>query len=50
MAIINTELQTLLEMEAILREASLVYIPGGNTFLLNHRLPISKIMDYLRKK
>jgi peptidase E len=49
-ATINTELQTLLEMEAILREASLVYIPGGNTFLLNHRLHISKIMDYLRKK
>ena len=49
-ATINTELQTLLEMEAILREASLVYIPGGNTFLLNHRLHISKIMDYLHKK
>ena len=41
---------TLPEMEAILRNAALVYIPGGNTFLLNHRLHISKIIDYLRKK
>jgi dipeptidase E len=47
---INTELMTLAEMEAILRSAALVYIPGGNTFLLNHRLHVSKIMDYLRKK
>jgi peptidase E len=47
---INTEIMTLPEMEAILRIAALVYIPGGNTFLLNHRLHISKIMNYLRKK
>jgi dipeptidase E len=47
---INTELMTLPEMETILRNAALVYIPGGNTFLLNHRLHISKIIDYLRKK
>jgi len=47
---INAELMTLSEMESILRGASLVYIPGGNTFLLNHRLHISKLMDYLRKK
>jgi peptidase E len=47
---INTELMTLPEMEAILRSAALVYIPGGNTFLLNHRLHISNIMEYLRKK
>jgi dipeptidase E len=49
-ATINTELMTLPEMEAILRNAALVYIPGGNTFLLNHRLRISNIMEYLRKK
>jgi peptidase E len=49
-AVINTELQTLPEMEGILREAALVYIPGGNTWLLNHRLHISKLIDYLRKK
>ena len=47
---INTELMILPEMEAILRNAALVYIPGGNTFLLNHRLQISKLIDYLRKK
>lgn len=47
---INTETMTLPEMEAILRNAALVYIPGGNTFLLSHRLNISKIVDYLRKK
>jgi peptidase E len=47
---INTELMTLPEMESILRRAALVYIPGGNTFLLNHRLHISGLMPYLRKK
>jgi Peptidase E len=49
-ATISTELMTLPEMEAIIRNAALVYIPGGNTFLLNHRLHISNIMEYLRKK
>jgi dipeptidase E len=47
---IDTELMTLPQMEAILREASLVYIPGGNTYLLNHRLHLCRIVDYLRKK
>jgi dipeptidase E len=47
---INTELMTLTEMEAVLRSAALLYIPGGNTFLLNHRLHICNIMEYLRKK
>ena len=47
---VNAELMNLKEMEDILRRSSLVYIPGGNTFLLNHRLHISKLMDYLRKK
>jgi len=27
-----------------------VYISGGNTFLLNHRLHVSRIMLFLRKK
>jgi dipeptidase E len=49
-ATIDTELQTLPEMEAVLRDAALVYIPGGNTFLLNHRLHLCKIMDTLRRK
>lgn len=47
---INTDLMTMPEMEAILRNAALVYIPGGNPFLLNHRLHVNNIMDYLRKK
>jgi dipeptidase E len=47
---INTELMILPEMEAVLRNAALVYIPGGNAFLLNHRLHISKLIDYLGKK
>ena len=47
---VNTELMTQKEIEGILRRAALVYIPGGNTFLLNHRLHISGVMPYLRKK
>ena len=47
---VNTETMELAEMEAILRRAAVVYIPGGNTFLLNHRLHISRLMPYLRKK
>ncbi|HSK89040.1 MAG TPA: Type 1 glutamine amidotransferase-like domain-containing protein [Anaerolineales bacterium] len=47
---INTELMTQKEIEEILRRAALVYVPGGNTFLLNHRLHISGVMPYLRKK
>jgi peptidase E len=47
---INTELMELPKMEAILRSAALVYIPGGNTFLLNHRLHVSQLMSFLRKK
>lgn len=47
---INTELMTQREIEDILRRASLVYVPGGNTFLLNHRLHISGVMPYLRRK
>ena len=47
---INTETMELPQMEAILRRASAVYIPGGNTFLLNHRLHVSQLFAYLRKK
>ena len=47
---VNTETMELPEMEAILRRAAVVYIPGGNTFLLNHRLHVSHLMPYLRKK
>ena len=47
---INTETMSLPEMEDIVRRASLVYISGGNTFLLNHRLHVSRLMIFLRKK
>ena len=47
---INAEMMSLPEMEDIVRRASLVYISGGNTFLLNHRLHVSKLMIFLRKK
>jgi Peptidase E len=47
---INTEMMTLPDMEATLRGAALVYIPGGNTYLLNHRLHLSKLMDTLQRK
>src|SRR5215207_1877389 len=47
---INAELMTQKEIEDIFREAALVYITGGNTFLLNHRLHISGVMPYLKKK
>lgn len=48
--LIDTEQMDLPTMEAILRRAHVVYISGGNTFLLNHRLNISGLMPYLRKK
>jgi len=47
---INAELMPQKDIEKILRDASLVYIPGGNTFLLNHRLHVCGIMFYLRKR
>lgn len=47
---VNAELMPRQEIEAIVREAALVYVPGGNTFLLNHRLHACGIMPFLRKK
>ena len=47
---INAETMSLTAMEDIVRRASLVYISGGNTFLLNHRLHISRLMIFLRKQ
>jgi dipeptidase E len=47
---VNAELMAQKEIEDILREAALVYITGGNTFLLNHRLHASGVMPYLKKK
>lgn len=48
--LIDTEQMDLPAMEVILRRAHVVYISGGNTFLLNHRLHVSGLMPYLRKK
>ncbi|HEX2997258.1 MAG TPA: Type 1 glutamine amidotransferase-like domain-containing protein, partial [Anaerolineales bacterium] len=47
---VSVELMTQKEIEDVLRRAALVYVPGGNTFLLNHRLHASGVMSYLRKK
>ena len=47
---INAELMTQKEIENIIREAALVYMTGGNTFLLNHRLHASGILPYLKRK
>jgi dipeptidase E len=47
---VNAELMTQGQIEKIIREAALVYIPGGNTFLLAHRLHVSGVMPYLKKK
>jgi dipeptidase E len=48
--LIDTERMDLPKMEAIIRKAEMVYISGGNTFLLNQRLHVSGLMPYLRKK
>ena len=47
---INAETMSLPEMEDIIRRATLVYISGGNTFLLTHRLHSTRVMPFLRKK
>jgi dipeptidase E len=47
---LNAETMSLPAMEDIVRRASMVYISGGNTFLLTHRLHISRLMIFLRKK
>jgi peptidase E len=49
-ATVNSETMTFAEMETILRLAHVVYIPGGNTFLLTHRLHASRLLPYLKKK
>jgi peptidase E len=48
--LIDTERMDLREIESVIRRAQVAYISGGNTFLLNHRLHISGLMPYLRKK
>ena len=48
--LIDTEQMSLPAMEDVIRRAHVVYISGGNTFLLNHRLHVSGLMPYLRRK
>ena len=47
---IDTENMELAAMEAVLRRAALAYIPGGNAFLLSHRLHGSRLSPHLKKK
>ncbi len=47
---LNAEMMDLPRMESVLRQAAAAYIPGGNTFLLNHRLHVSRLFPYLRTK
>jgi dipeptidase E len=46
---VNAELMAQKEIEEVIRRASVVYVPGGNTFLLNHRLHVSGVMPYLQR-
>lgn len=48
--LIDTERMDLREIESVIRRAQVAYLSGGNTFLLNHRLHVSGLMPYLRKK
>ncbi len=48
--LIDTEAMEPAAMEAILRRAAVAYVPDGNTFLLNHRLHLSRLAAYLQKK
>ena len=50
LAYIGTETMPLDDIAAILDRAGLVYISGGNTFLLNHRLHRRGVFDLLRQK
>ncbi|MBI3168763.1 MAG: Type 1 glutamine amidotransferase-like domain-containing protein [Chloroflexi bacterium] len=47
---VNTELMTQKAIENIIRDAHVIYIPGGNTFLLNHRLHASGVIPFLQKR
>ncbi len=47
---VDTELMAQKELESALRECQVAYIPGGNTFLLAHRLHLSGIMPFLKKR
>lgn len=46
---IDTDNMSLHEMKEIISKASVVYISGGNTFLLSHRLHESGLIHHLRE-
>jgi len=48
--LVDTETMDLPMMEAIIRRATLAFIPDGNAYLLNHRLHLSRMIPYLQKK
>lgn len=47
--LVDTELMAQKELEGVLRDCQVAYVPGGNTFLLAHRLHLSGIMPFLKK-
>jgi dipeptidase E len=49
-ALIDVETMNQADIESVLNRAALIYISGGNTFLLNHRLHQRGIVDLLRQK
>jgi peptidase E len=49
-AYVDPETMPLADIEAILARAGLIYISGGNTFLLNHRLHQSGLYPRLRAR
>jgi peptidase E len=49
-AYIDTETMSQSEIQAILNRATVLYISGGNTFLLNHRLHRYGLLDDLRRR
>jgi peptidase E len=48
--LVDSEMMELRDMEGIVRGAALVYLPGGNAFLFNHRLHLARLLPYLRQK
>lgn len=49
-AYIDSETMALAEIQAILDRATVLYISGGNTFLLNHRIHRSGLFHDLRRR
>jgi len=49
-ALLDVENMARADIESILDRAALIYISGGNTFLLNHRLHQSGVIHLLRQK